>query len=179
MMSKSPKALALVTAPIAARVMGLSRRQFDRLVTAGVLPRGGQARRFDLLAVGPAYFRYLRDGKAESSAAAAARLKLLEAQRRLLEQRTREREGELVERAEVSRVFSSALVQIAAALEGMAGRLAGELAAVDQPARIHEVITHETRRIRESAAAGLEQLAVLDRGESPATSAEANGGGLG
>jgi hypothetical protein len=179
MTAKSPKVLLIVPAPVAARVLGISRRQFDRLVTAGVLPRAAEARRFDLLATGPAFFRYLRDGKAESSNIAGARLKLIEAQRRALEQRTRERDGELIERAEAWRVFSSALVEIGAAFEGLPGRLAGELATIDTPATIHEMIANETRRIRETAAASLEQFAALDGRGAAEASTEENGGAVG
>jgi hypothetical protein len=179
MTSKSPKSLPLVSAPVAAQILGISRRQFDRLVALQVIPRGANARRFDLLTAGPAFYRYLRDGKSESSSITDARLKLLEAQHRALEQRTRERDGELIERAEVSRVFSSALAQIAAAFEGLPGRLASELATIDQPATIHEMIANEIRRIREAAAANLEQLAAVDWRTPAASAAEADGGTVG
>jgi hypothetical protein len=172
-LSKSTTDAVLVSARIAAAVIGLSRKQFDRLTRSGVIPRESP-RTFNLVKVGPAYFQYVRDGRAESSTLAEARLKHIEAQRRSIEQRSRERSGELIERAEVRRVFSAAIVTVGASLDGLPGRLSGMLAAIDQPARIHEVIADEARRIRNAAAEELDRLAARERGEPAPAAAEAN-----
>lgn len=164
-----------VTAPIAAKVMGMSRRQFDRLVTAGVLPRKS-AHVFDLLEVGPAYLQYIKDGRAGSTTLAEAKLLLVQAQHRSLEQRTEERTGELVELLEVRRVFNAAMASIGAQLDGLAGRCAAELAAISEPAIVRDRLAQEIHRVRTSAA---NELAALSnrplRGEDPDTAAAEDG----
>ena len=166
-----------VKGPIAAAVLRLSARHFYRLVRERVIPRDG--RLFDLVKVVPAYLAYQAAGGAGSSEMADARLKLIQSQGRALDQRTRRESGKLVERAEVSRICSAAVVVFAAAVDGMSGRLAGELAAIDQPAQIHEVLADEARRIRNAAADELEKLAAHEPGASDAPAAEANRGPLG
>jgi hypothetical protein len=173
--------LPLVSAPLAAGVLDISRRQFDRLLASKVLARAaGESRRFDLFEIVRAYVRYVQDGKEATSEVAQARLKYVNAQRRSVEQRTRERGGELVERGDVARVFDAVMVQVGAALEGLPGRMAGELAAINEPAVVREKLSDEVRRIRATAA---EELAALaSRGErSSATEAapEAHGRSVG
>ncbi len=184
-MSKSPNMrhekakLPLVSAPLAAAVLGISRRQFDRLVESGRLKRAAP-RQFQLLDIVPAYLEYLRDGKEASSDAAEARLKYIDAQRRAVEQRTRERAKELLERAHVARVFDAVMVQIGAALEGLPGRMAGELAAVNDPAVIREKLADECRTIRATAAEELSALAARgERGKPVEAPAEAHSGPVG
>ena len=166
-----------VKGPIAAAVLRLSARHFYRLVREQVIPRDG--RLFDLMKVVPAYLRYQADGGAGTSEMAAARLKLIQSQRRALDQRTRRESGKLVERAEVSRICSAAVVVFAASVDGMPGRLAGELAAIDQPAKLHEVLADEARRIRNTAADELEKFAAQEPGSSDAAAAQAHGGPVG
>lgn len=161
-----------VTAAIAAKVIGLGRRQFDRLVTAGVLPRAAP-RLFDLVKVGPAYFQYVRDGKAGSTAIGEARLAYLQAQRRALDQRTRERARELIELLEVRRVFDASMATIGAQLDGLSGRCAAELAAITDPAIVREKLAEEVHRVRTAAAADLAALVdPVIGGEDPDAAAE-------
>jgi hypothetical protein len=194
-MSKSPRKqagsehaeapLPLVSAPLAARVLGISRRQFDRLLGRAVFRRAdvatGVRQRFDVSQVVRAYVGYLQDGKEGSTDIAQARLKYLDAQRKAVELRTREREGELLERAEVARVFEAALVQVGAALEGLPGRFAGEIAAISgEPAQVREKLADECRRVREQAATELRALADrVARGDALDAAAEAHSGQMG
>ena len=159
-------------------MLGISRRHFDRLVIDEVIPRAAP-RLFDLAAAVPAYVRYVQTGKAASSQMAAARLRLVNAQHRSLEQRTLERRRELVERAEVERVYAATLVALSGALEGMPGRLSGTLATIDQPALIHEAIADEVRRTRTAAAAALAELSLRGGSGAPAAATEADGGRVG
>jgi hypothetical protein len=160
-------------------VLVLSRRQFDRLVRAGVLMEVAP-RLFDLLVIVPAYVRYLQLGKAGSTEMATARLKLVEAQRRALEQRTAERRQELIERAEVERVLSAITVSLTGVLEGMPGRLTGTLAAmIDQPALIHEALTDEVHRTRNNLADAMGELARREAVRAATPAAETNGGAVG
>jgi hypothetical protein len=168
-------------------VLGISRRQFDRLLARQVFSRPdataplGSRGRFDLSLVVPAYCRYMRDGSEASEDVAAAKLKLIDAQRHSIVQRTRERDGELLERDEVGRVFNAVMVQVRAALGGLPGRYAGEIAAIsNEPARVREMLADECRRIGEQAAAELSALADrVGRGEALDTSAETDGGPVG
>lgn len=57
------------------------------------------------------------------------------------------------------RHFSHAMAgEFVASLDGMAPRLGGELAGIDQPEKVEEIIENETRAIRESVAQKLETL---------------------
>ena len=69
--SESPE--FVVAGPAAAAVLGLSVRQFGRLVKSGVLPRHGP-RQFELGAVVKAYIGYLEAGHEGSTSLADARL---------------------------------------------------------------------------------------------------------
>jgi hypothetical protein len=124
-MSKSPRALPLVAAPVAANVLGLSRRQFDRLVTEGILKRAGE-REFNLLVVGPAFMQYVRDGRERSSKLAEARLRHLEAQSKAVEQKNRERAGESVSLVEVERMFHEACAVLVQGCEAMPQRVSAD-----------------------------------------------------
>jgi hypothetical protein len=174
-------ALPLVSAPVAAAVLGISRRQFDRLVDRKVFVRAAAGeRRFRLHDVVRAYVAYVQHGKEASSEIAQARLAYLNTQREAVEQRTRERARELLERGDVARVFDASMVQIAAALDGLPGRMAGSLAAVNEPARIQELLADEVRRVRETAAADLAALAsCVERGGAAEAAAATHGRSLG
>jgi hypothetical protein len=173
-----------VSAPLAARVLGLSRRQFDRLVIERVLPRA-QPRLFDLAVVGPAYTQYLRDGREGTSAMAEARLQYVRSQRRALDQRTRERAGQLVEEQEAKRVFCAACALLAGQLDAGPGRLLAAVVAIMgggevERAKLHEVMRDEFKRIRESCAAELLAFGShLRGGDAAAAAPQANGGGMG
>jgi len=129
--------------------------------------------------------QYLRDGREGSSAIAEARLGYVVAQRRALEQRTRERAGELVELVDVSRVFQAVCALLAGQLDAGPGRLIGVVVAIlgggeAERAKLHEAMRNEFRRIRESAAAELTAFGRdLGRGAATQTPASANGGAVG
>jgi hypothetical protein len=131
-MSKSPKQnstqtrdIPLVSAPIAAKVLGISRRQFDRLVTEGILQRTAK-REFNLLVVGPAFMQYIRDGRERSAKLAEARLRHLDAQAKAIEQRNRERAGELIQVDEVRFAFHGAAASLVGDCEAMPQRVSSD-----------------------------------------------------
>jgi len=98
------------------------------------------------------------EGEAAGSLSEARR-KLVEAQRRDLENRMRRREGETVDRDDVQRAFLSAMTSIGGQLDGLAGRVSAEIAGLVEPAQVREVLFRECRRIRNTAAAELEAIA--------------------
>ena len=159
-----------VPGPVAYAVLGLSKRQFHRLVNAGVLPRAGKGK-FDLYVIGPAFAQYLRDGREGSGDLVQEKLRLTVAQRREIELKTRIRSRELVEREDAERVYSATMVLIGSQLEGIGGRMAGELAAISDAAVIRKRLLDETRRIRTAAADQLEAWVNGPAGREPAAPA--------
>ncbi len=158
-----------------ARLLGVSDSHVRRLARTGVLPRAGASERakFDIRVAVPAFLRYVRSGGDGSADLAEARLRLTEAQRRDLELRTRQRQRQTVDLDEVGTTFDAAMVAIGSQLDGLGGRLAGELAALNDPAVIRKRLFDETRRIRNAAADRLETLASAEAGREPATGTDA------
>jgi DNA-binding transcriptional MerR regulator len=155
-MSDSP---LLVGTPTLAKLLRVTDRTVRRLSAEGVLPRAGSGPRdgFDLRVCVPKYLAQLQ--AQGSGSLTEARKRLVEAQRREIEAKTRRREGELLERADVERTVVGAMTTIATQLDGLAGRLCGELAGLTEPAVIRQRLFDECRRIRNAAAAELELLA--------------------
>lgn len=149
----------IVSAALLGKMLRISDRHVRRLSRDGVLPRVGSGPRdgFDAVMCVP---KYLTHAEAEGAGSLTeARRRLVEAQRRDLEKKMARREGETIERAEVQRAFLSAMTAVGSQLDGLAGRLCGEIAGLSDPASIREVLFRECRRIRNAAAAELEALA--------------------
>lgn len=167
--------LAPVTSAVLMRVLGCSKSQLYRLVNDGTIPRASK-NRFDLVKAVPAYLDYVRRGSGAAESAHAQRLRLAEAQTKAIEQRIRQRDGELVEIAAVARVFDGVMVTLAAQLDGIAGRCAAEIAAMTDPAQARAKLLEEARRVRANAADELERFANRGAGRKAlAAAAEANG----
>lgn len=149
----------VVSTETIAKLLRISSRHIRRLSRDGVLPRAGSGPRdgFDLATCIPKYLAHL-EGEAAGSLSEARR-KLVEAQRRDLENRMRRREGETVDRDDVQRAFLSAMTSIGGQLDGLAGRVSAEIAGLVEPAQVREVLFRECRRIRNTAAAELEAIA--------------------
>jgi hypothetical protein len=79
--------------------------------------------------------------------------------------------GELIEAEEVRLVFAAAAVVFASQMQGLPGRVANELAALDDPALITHKLRDEIRRIREAVSQEFGRLAVLaaSRPDGPAS----------
>ena len=142
-----------------AQLLALTDRQIRNLAKSGVLPRSGSGRKaFDAFDCVPKYLKHSRQGGGNSADIAAARLRLIDAQRHDLEMRTREREGKLLPHDEVAGAFEAAMVTVGTQLDGLAGRMAGDLVAISDPAVMRGKVFDETRRIRNAAADQLEAL---------------------
>lgn len=144
------------------RLLGLDGRHVRRLNADGVFPRVSNTGRhvgFDPFVVVPLYVAYVRQGAEKTVGIAQSRQALVDVQRRALELKTRKAERELVPAEEIAQGFEAVMVALGAALDGLAGRLAGELVGMTDVAGIRKRIFDETRRLRNTAADSLEALA--------------------
>jgi phage terminase Nu1 subunit (DNA packaging protein) len=159
-------------------VLGITSNSFQKLKDAGVfnaLDRGV----YDLKAAVAAWLKYHVDGAAPGDLTEARRL-LTIAQRKQVELNTRRAERELVPLADAEQAFQAAMVMIAAQLDGLPGRVAGELAGIDDPAAVRAYLFDETRRIRDAAATTLEDWATgAGGGSGPETATPEDGGPVG
>ena len=155
-------------------VLGISDGWFHKLKRAGVLqPLDGQST-YDLTDCVRSYLQFHQAG--EGTDMATEKLKLVIAQRRQIEQRTAAEERELVPVQEAQAAFNAVMTMLAAQLDGLAGRMAGELAGLDDPAAVREALFIETRRIRHAAAQRLEDFATDTDRREPAEAAAAEDG---
>jgi phage terminase Nu1 subunit (DNA packaging protein) len=159
-----------------AAIAGLSVRQFNRLVREGHVPKAQRAL-FDPEAALAALIAYYRQGKAGSSNYDSEKLRHVIAQRREVEQRTALKARELLPAQQVRTTFDTAMTLIGSQLDGLAGRIANDVAAQSDPAICRGIIFNETRRIRAAAAAELETIASTDRGRKTPPTAESDDGG--
>ncbi|MBN8279064.1 MAG: hypothetical protein J0M16_00460 [Gammaproteobacteria bacterium] len=107
-------------------------------------------------------WRLRRQQAAGTNTTTEARRRLLEAQAVQRETENQVRAGELVEIERVASVLNGVLANLGTQLDGLAPRLAGILAAIDDPAAIQRTIMDETRSIRRAAA---EAVATVGSGE--------------
>lgn len=148
-------------------VLGISDGWFHKLRRAGVLhPLTDKGTAYDLPDCVRNYLRFHQDGQGTDMA--SEKLKLVIAQRKQIEQRTASEERELVPVQEAQAAFNAVMTMLAAQLDGLAGRMAGELAGTDDPAAVREALFIETRRIRHNAAQQLENFATDTDRRAPA-----------
>jgi hypothetical protein len=136
---------------------GLSESNFHKMRAAGVfqaLDRGV----YDLREALAAWLKYHLDGAAPGDLTEERR-RLTVAQRQKIELDMQERSRELVPLADAQQAFNAAMVLIGAPLDGPPGRVAGEIAGLDDPAACRALLFEETRRIRDAAAAKLHDWA--------------------
>lgn len=168
----------LLTAPELGRLLNVTGRTVLRLHANGVLPREGK--RFDPFLCVPRYLDYIKHDREASGDLAAAKLKLTDAQRRAVEHKNALAEKRVVEVAAVEFLLEKVGVLIGSQLDGLAGRVAGQVAAESDPATIRKVLFDESRRIRNAAARELEALAgARPHGEGAAGAAESDTGYVG
>ena len=147
-------------------LLGISEAHFHKLKAAGVfqsLDRGV----YDLKGAVAAWARYHADGRSGSDMVEEKR-RLIIAQRKQIELRTRTEERELVPVADVQATFNAVMVLVGSQLDGLPGRAAGEVAGLEDPAAVRALLFDETRRIRDAAAHKLETWADGQGGRSPA-----------
>lgn len=149
-------------------LLGLTSSNFQKLKAAGVF-QAVEPGTYDLKRSISGWLKYHLDGAAPGDLTEARRL-LCIAQ----EEKTRldiaERQRELVPLAEAQAIFDRTMILIGGQLDGLAGRMAGELAGITDPAEIRAALFHETRRIRDEAARQLTDWAAGHPGGGPAGS---------
>ena len=147
-------------------LLGVQESHFQKLKAAGVfkaLDRGV----YDLRTSIKSWVDYHVNGQTAGTIQEEKRL-LIIAQRKQIEQRTRVESRALIPLDEAQQTFNAAMVLIGAQMDGLAGRLAGELAGLTDPAEVRSVLFHEVRRIRDAAADKLESWAADHAGRSAA-----------
>lgn len=152
-------------------VLGISDGWFHKLKRAGVLQPIDGKTTYDLPDCVRSYLKFHQDGAGTDMA--SEKLKLVIAQRKQIEQRTASEERELVPVQEAQSAFNAVMTMLAAQLDGLAGRMAGELAGIDDPAAVREALFTESRRIRNAAAKQLESFATDPDRSQPAEAAAA------
>ena len=161
-MSKSPPTLT-ADAATAARVLGITRRQFDRLQKAGVLPQQAP-RRFDLAAVVPAFVRYVEQGREGAATLAEAKLLTERERSRKLAFENEIKAGRLIYVEQVAEVMGELAAALAGQFDALPGRVASELAGLNDPGVIRARLLDETRGIRSAMADATARLATKARG---------------
>ena len=144
-MSKCPP--KLTGAAECARILGVSRRQFDRLVAAGVLPQA-EPRRYDLASVVQAFVRYVEAGKEGMATLADAKLATERERARKLQIENEVRLGRLLWADQVGASLSHLMVSAVGMLEAIPGRYAAELAPVTDAAVMRGKLLHIVREFR-------------------------------
>jgi predicted DNA-binding transcriptional regulator AlpA len=153
-MSKSPP--KLTGAADCAQILGLSRRQFDRLVKSGVLPQA-EPRRYDLGGVVRAYVRYVAAGKEGMATIADAKLATERERARKLQIENEVRLGRLLWADQVGDSLSALTVAAVGSLEAIPGRYAAELAPITDPALMRTKLLHIVREFRAGYSRDIEE----------------------
>jgi phage terminase Nu1 subunit (DNA packaging protein) len=155
-MSKSPS--KLTGAAEAARILGLSRRQFDRLVKSGALPQA-EPRRYDLAAVVQAYVRYVEAGREGMESMADARFVTERERARKLQIENGVRLGKLVRADAVGTALTQVAAYAVGLLEAIPNRYAPELAPIADAAVMRQRLQHIVREFRAGYSAAIEEYA--------------------
>lgn len=158
-MSKSPaKTPGFVTnATTAAQILGISRRQFDRLQKAGVIPASAP-RRFDLQTVVPAFVRYVEMGREGSTTLAEAKFHTERARAKKLELENATSVRALVKIDAVGAMLAEVAAAAVGELESIPSRYGPELAPVTDPAEMRHRLHRIVREFRGSYAAKLQDM---------------------
>jgi hypothetical protein len=146
------------------RLLNLTEQRVHQLVKAGIIPRADRGQ-YQLAPTVAAYVRYLQEqvqarGK---PAEQQSRLALRSEQQRRLKLENDEREGRLIPFDHAQAITDEIAATFVMCLEALPGRLAGELAGMDQPSLIRGRLKAEVYAIRTQVADRIEKLARLGR----------------
>ncbi len=153
-------------------LLGISRTRITQMVKEG-MPK--QARgKYDLKACVQWYLDKRLTGGSKTADLNDARKKLYESQREKTDLETARIRRQLIPAEEVAHAIHELTSIYAAQLEGVGGRLAGELAGITEEGRILERLTDETRLIRGNVADLVQTFAdTYDSSDDSKTAAEA------
>lgn len=148
----------LVPASVLAACFELTEARIRQLVKEGVIPRAKRGL-YPLIAAVRGYLAFKRrEFEQRQSASDPVRAKLLDARARSAEADADLKLGIAIRRDEALSVTQACVGVIVTRLEGLGGRLATELATMQDPALIAERIKRETREIRAAAVRELGSL---------------------
>lgn len=146
-----------------AKFCRISPRRVQQLVKEG-MPSEGRGQ-YNLAACAQWYIGYLQDKLKETGSGSSTtelkerRSRYLEIQATSAELDLRKKIGTLIDSEHAHFVMQEAMVIIATQMDGLGGRMASELAVINDPAEIRNRLLNETRRIRAAAADRLSSMA--------------------
>lgn len=156
-------------------LFGMSETTFAKLKNAGVFVAHARGV-YDLKESIHAYVDHKANAGVSSDLTEERRL-LTIAQRQRIEHHLDVDVGRLVPLEDAAQAFQEAMFLISTQMDGLPGRVAGELAGLTDPASVRALLLKETRRIRDEAATTLERWAIDRERSKPAETATVEDGG--
>lgn len=156
-----------------AKLFNLTERRVQQLAKEGVIPKGERGK-YDLVGAVRGYVKYLQERALGRSDAAyndeadikLERKRLIKAQADKTESENQKLRGELVPFELVEDVLNEVAVLYGTSVDALPGRLANELAGINDPAEVKSRLFDECRRIRIATADLLRRFAeTVERGE--------------
>lgn len=140
-----------------AKVFGVSTRRVEQLKTEGIIFGEGKPTKYDLIPTVQAYIRYLsdkangREKKASDSESESVKLnaeaKLKKAKAEIAELELKELRGELHRAEDVEAIVTDSVMMLRSMLLGLPGKLAVDLADINNAAEIADRIKKEVHGI--------------------------------
>jgi phage terminase Nu1 subunit (DNA packaging protein) len=169
-----PATLPSYPASTIAKLFNLTERRIQQLAKEGIIPKSERGK-YSLVAVVQGYVKYLQDRAAGRSAGSyrdesdikVERKRLITAQANKIESENHKLRGELVPFELVEDVLNEMAVLYGSGIDALPGRLANELAGINEPAEIKVRLFDECRQIRIATASLLRRFAeTVERGET-------------
>lgn len=160
-----------------AALFDLTERRIQQLASDGIIPKATRGN-YELIGSVQGYIRFLRNA-VEKQGSGSSNEDLKTKRGTYLDIRSKSEEldylkksGQLLDKDDVQAVLNEAMSIIGTGLDGLGGRLAGDLSGDTDPASIRLKILSETRRIRAQAADRLASLGAIANGSgNPKTAA--------
>lgn len=170
----------ILTGDQLALMLDISREQVMRLVKFDGLPKRARGE-YPLRECVEWYIHHLRDlNKAGGAQEKAKRMELIEAQKVRTQIANSIQLNELLPAGEVATVFNQVMSTVGSMLDGLAPRMAAQLAALDDPAKIQKVLFDECRDLRNTAATAVENIGLTyNSGDNTATTEDKERGSVG
>jgi phage terminase Nu1 subunit (DNA packaging protein) len=145
-----------------ATVIGRTERQVQRLVKDGVIQRTARGR-YHLPTAVQSWGAWLVSGRS-SSDISAERRKLLAAQARIKTVEARVAEASVISWNDAQAIVNEIGATCVMLMEGLPGRLAGQLSGMTDTAEIRKLLLDELRQIRTAAADRFDKLVAMAHG---------------
>ena len=174
---KKKQSIDILTEPIKCPVstiavlFGVTERRIQQLVKEDVLPKVERGK-YELVGCVQGYVEYLQriaiDGD-ENLVLAIEKARLVNAQADGQELKNSIAQGKVASVSDLLTALMEIFSIVATQLDGISGRLAGELAGINDARLIRQRLLDESRRIRTAAADQIKQLAAHWRGDIKST----------